>query len=152
MFAQRYELWRESMSQQNLLTTLALTRMMPCSIFHYQVNLCIYCFSFQAFFLWMSYGQERVIWQEVEVLLPPHPVTEGLWARNPCSPLLPIPPQGMAARLCFGNLHPPWPAGLLLAPAVSEPPTPPIPPANSVQLLQGASATPTRHCTCLIPH
>ncbi len=62
---------------------------MCCSIFHYHMNICIHCFSFLAFFLWMSYGQERVIWQEVEVLLPPHPVTEGLWARNPCSPFSP---------------------------------------------------------------
>lgn len=48
-------------AQKKLLTTSAQTRTVPCSIFHYHVNICIHCFSFQAFFLWMSYGQERVI-------------------------------------------------------------------------------------------
>ncbi len=83
----RYELWCESTSQQKPLTTLTLTRKVRCSKFHYHMYICIHCFSFLAFFLWMSYGQERVIWQEVEVLLLPHP--EGLWARNPCPPSSP---------------------------------------------------------------
>lgn len=155
MFAHGYELWRERKSSVKAANNISSDKngaLFDISLSHeYMHPLFFFSGILSLDVIWTGKGYltgsgsppaaPSCGWRPVsqEPLLPPPP--------------LPVPPQGMAARLCFGNLHPPWPAGLLLAPAVSEPPIhPPIPLANSVQLLQGASATPTRHCTCHILH
>ncbi len=139
---------------------------MRCSKFHYHMYICIHCFSFLAFFLWMSYGQERVIWQEVEVLLLPHP--EGLWARNPCPPSSPslrrawlpacvlvifIHPDLLACSWRQQSQSPPCtpdPPRLIQSSCCKVPRPPPPVTALAISLtnINAASAEKTEHCLC----